>query len=108
MFQFLRRGSAIIDVGSVLCERARQFIQWPTGPEIRQKEQEFRQIKGFPGAIGAIDCYQVQISAPHDHPDTYFNRKGYYSINVQAICDANMKFTDIYAACPGSVNDARV
>lgn len=27
---------------------------------------------------------------------------------MQGICDARMRFIDVYAACPGSVNDARV
>lgn len=44
---------------------------------------------GFPYVIGAIDCTHVAIIASPDRPDnptiSYYNRKAYYSINVQAV-----------------------
>lgn len=44
----------------------------------------------FPGIIGAIDCTHIAIKSPavdNDvHPGiAYYNRKGYYSINVQLV-----------------------
>lgn len=38
----------------------------------------------------------------------YCNRKKYFSVNLQAVVDANMKFTNIYCGQPGSLHDARV
>ncbi|XP_011862970.1 PREDICTED: putative nuclease HARBI1, partial [Vollenhovia emeryi] len=39
----------------------------------------------------------------------YFrNRKGYFSINVQAICNANLEISDIVARWQGSVHDATI
>ena len=38
----------------------------------------------------------------------YYNRKGFYSVNVQAVVDHNLLFTDLYIGWPGSVHDARV
>ncbi|XP_051153696.1 putative nuclease HARBI1 [Leptopilina boulardi] len=95
-------------IANLLCELAHKFIQWPTGEMIRSNQEEFLLIANFPGVLGCIDGCHIRISAPHDYADIYFNRKGFYSINMQAICDAHMLFIDIYAACPGSVNDARV
>lgn len=33
------------------------------------------------------------------------NRKGFYSLNVQVVCDANLKFTNICVRWPGSSHD---
>ena len=38
----------------------------------------------------------------------YYNRKGWYSIVLQAIVDHNYLFTDVYVGWPGSVHNAHV
>nr|CAI5857343.1 unnamed protein product [Callosobruchus analis] len=63
------------------------------------------------GTIGSIDCRHIAIiSPPRDHPiypaGPYYNRKGYYSINVQLIVNAEGKILNINARYPGSVHDS--
>lgn len=36
------------------------------------------------------------------------NRKGFYSINCQIICDGNLKIRNIVARWPGSTHDSRI
>ena len=38
----------------------------------------------------------------------YVNRKQYYSINVQAVCDSEAMISNIVARWPGSTHDCRV
>ncbi|KAJ8935279.1 hypothetical protein NQ314_012903 [Rhamnusium bicolor] len=35
---------------------------------------------GFPGVLGVIDGTHIKIDKPSDDPDSYINRKGFYSI----------------------------
>lgn len=37
--------------------------------------------------------------------EIYRNRKGWFSINTQVICNANLKLLDIVARWPGSAHD---
>nr|CAI5820600.1 unnamed protein product [Callosobruchus analis] len=63
--------------------------------------------------IGSIDCSHIAIiSPPRDHPTypagPYYNRKGYYSINVQLIVNAEENILNVNARYPGSVHDSAV
>lgn len=58
---------------------------------------------------GAIDCTHVRIQAPGgNQAEVYRNRKGWFSINVQVICDAALKIQDIVARYPGSSHDSHI
>ena len=62
----------------------------------------------LPQCLGAIDGTHIPIKAPeHCHTD-YFNRKCFHSIIVQAVCDSECRFTDVFAGWPGRAHDARV
>jgi len=56
----------------------------------------------------AIDGSHIRIDKPAEDPDSYINRKQYFSIHVQGTVDHNMKFIDIFIGYPGSVHDTRV
>ena len=66
--------------------------------------QNFFQIAGFPGVTECLDCTHICIQSPGGENVEFFqNRKGYFSINVQAVCDANLS---LVAQWPGSVHDS--
>ncbi|XP_053975576.1 putative nuclease HARBI1 [Hylaeus volcanicus] len=72
--------------------------------------QTFYQGHGFPGVIGCIDCTHVAIVAPGindpEYPEhIYVNRKGYRSINVQLVCDPDLRIIHVNARFPGSTHD---
>lgn len=86
------------------------YISMPT---TRQKRLEvaagFHDIAGLPRVLGTIDCTHVRIISPGGpNAELFRNRKGYFSINVQAVCDANLRIMNIIARWPGSVHDSTI
>ncbi|XP_045889960.1 putative nuclease HARBI1 [Micropterus dolomieu] len=65
--------------------------------------------RAFFKAAGAIDGCHVHVKPPSG-PDgqCYRNRKLFPSIILQAVCDHQGRFIDIYVGRPGSVHDSRV
>ena len=63
-----------------------------TKSELVDTEVAFRNKKGFPGVIGAIDGSHIQIQSPQNFPENHVNRKGFYSLILQGVCDHNLKF----------------
>ena len=52
--------------------------------------------------MGAVDGTRIDIKQPSDNTTDNINRKGRYSINVQACCDYSCQFIDV------DVHDARM
>jgi len=66
-------------------------------------------VSGLPGVIGAIECTHVPIQSPgEDDAKIYRNRKGYFSINVQLVCDQTAYVSHVVARWPGSVHDSTI
>ncbi|CAC5385073.1 HARBI1 [Mytilus coruscus] len=67
----------------------------------------FYDISSFPNVLGAIDgtLIPIQWMSGDDEP-TYVCRKQYHAINVQVICDAELKFTNTVVQWPGAAHDA--
>uniref|UniRef100_A0A8C3SEK4 Putative nuclease HARBI1 n=1 Tax=Chelydra serpentina TaxID=8475 RepID=A0A8C3SEK4_CHESE len=61
---------------------------------------------GFPNCGGAIDGTHIPILAPDHQASEYINRKGYFSIVLQALVDHKGCFTNINVGWPGKVHDA--
>ena len=66
------------------------------------------QGKPIPNCIGAIDGSHIRILRPPECGTDFYNRKGYYSILLQGICDGDGKFLSVSCGYPGSIHDARM
>ncbi|XP_060847995.1 putative nuclease HARBI1 [Rhopalosiphum padi] len=94
------------------------WVKFPSSVyELEQVRKKFYTHTGFPGIIGCIDCTYVAIVPPssnlnlieNQHPEhIYVNRKCYHSINVQLICDSDLKILNVNALFPGSTHDAHI
>lgn len=88
----------------LLYNKRAAYIKWPRGDEWLTISAQFRR---FPNVIGAVDGTHVEIPKPKKD-DSYNNRKLTASIQVQLVCDAKKKITDVFCGYPGSAHDARV
>ena len=86
-----------------------RYISFPNENELQGIKTEFFNIARMPNIVGAIDCTHIPILSPgKDQAELYRNRKGFYSINVQVIGDANLLVRNIVARWPGSTHDSRI
>jgi hypothetical protein len=64
----------------------------------------------FSGIIGALDGIAIRIRAPPltevSDPGNYYCRKGFFALNVQAICDRSKRFLWCYPSNKGSTHDS--
>ena len=90
-----------------IVSKALQFIHMPRNEmEIAENTSDFQQIAEMPKVVGAVDGSHIPMIAPAYDEYAYVNRKQFHSINMQAICDANLVFQDVVARLPGSHHDS--
>jgi hypothetical protein len=101
---------AIPKVINAIARRRAEFINMPDNEQAKNKiKQSFFNISKFPRCVGAVDCTHVKIQSPGGNDaEIYRNRKGYFSFNVQGICDANLKILDLVCRWPGSAHDCNI
>ena len=94
-------------VSRVIAKHKRQFISIPA--ELHETKRRFYDIAGFPCVVGAIDCAHVRIVCPNtNNAVAFINRKLFYSVNVQAVCDSKALITNIVARWPGATHGSRI
>lgn len=86
-----------------------RYIRLPqSAQEIRERIDESRDRAGFPQVVACVDGCHIPIKAPQNNPEDYVNRKGFHSIILQGLVDANYLFLDVCVGWPGKVHDARL
>ena len=55
--------------------------------------------------IGALDCKHIRIRCPANRGSQFYNYKGYHSIVLIALVDANYRFTWVQVGAPGAACD---
>ena len=94
-------------VTQALCKLAKVAITFPTSQQqLTANKLAFHSIAAFPNVVGCIDCTYVRIKAPSEAEDAYVNRKGVHTVNIQAVCDAEMKVLNVVTKWPGSAHNA--
>ncbi|MCO5574777.1 hypothetical protein L7F22_028569 [Adiantum nelumboides] len=80
-----------------------------TACDLTKIKAGFQAVCGLPNCCGAIDATHINIHlSKNETNESWYNRYGNYSMVVQGIVDANMRFLDVKIGWPGSCNDKRV
>ena len=73
-----------------------ELIKLPTTKELLKKlTNKLLGTQEFPQCIGTTDDTYIEIAELHEHYSDYINRKGYYSLNVRALCDYKYCFQNV-------------
>lgn len=70
-------------VVNALYAKVGTFIKWPDRQEAIKTIETIENQHGFPGVIGAVDGTHIKITAPKYNNESYVNRKGFHSIQLQ-------------------------
>jgi DDE superfamily endonuclease len=88
------------------------FLRERNWVELRARSDAFAEKSNgvFYGTFGALDGLAVRIRSPTlkevSDPGNYYCRKGFYALNVQAICDKAKRFLWCYPSNKGSTHDS--
>lgn len=95
-------------IAAVVRHLRTNIISWPTQEEKQVIKDHYERKNGFPNIIGSLDGTHIRISAPRENQKSYINRKGFHSIQLQAVCREDLTFTHCFTGFPGSVHDSRI
>lgn len=84
-------------------------FQFPrTSEEWSEISNKFGQKHQFYNCLGAIDGKHIAIRKPENTGSAYYNYKGFYSIVLLAVVDANKQFVMVDAGINGRISDGGV
>lgn len=96
-------------VSSAIASLAGEFIQMPQRAALVRVHNDFYNIARFPRVAGCIDCTHIKIRSPGgEDAEVFRNRKLYFSLNTQVVCDSHLKINNIVARWPGSAHDITI
>lgn len=88
--------------------REEQFTTPTTPAQWREVERKFSARWNFPHCCGAVDGKHVEIKKPKQSGSLYYCFKGFFSIVLMAMVDADYKFLWIQTGGKGSQSDGEL
>lgn len=82
-----------------------QHMPPPSTQAFLQISDDYMRLWNFPNCIGALDGKHIKIKSPKHSGTMYYNYKQFYSIVLQAVCNAHYVFTIIDVGGFGKQSD---
>ena len=94
---------------AIIDEYANEVMDTPTSPDDwKLVARNFSSRWNFDHCIGAFDGKHVAITKPNNSGSEYFNYKGFFSIILLPLVDADYKIIRADDGTPGATSDAAV
>jgi hypothetical protein len=94
---------------AIIKEYGEEVMSTPTTAAAwKQIAQKFGMRWNFHNTVGALDGKHVGIKCPKNGGSMYYNYKGFHSIVLMALVDADYKFMWVEAGSNGSASDAQL
>ena len=88
---------------AIIEEYGHQVVSCPTTPaEWHAVAQQFKARWQFPHVVGAMDGKHIAIRCPPGGGSLYYNYKGFHSLVMLALVDADYKFLFVDVGANGS------
>ena len=86
-----------------------ELIKCPQTPaEWKQVAADFERKWNVPHALGALDGKHVRIKKPHKSGSYYYNYKGFFSVVLMGLVDADYKFLWVDTGGFGHMSDTQI
>lgn len=96
----------IPEVSGALARLETGFIDFPTGElQIGKILWDFYKVGKLPSCIGSVSCSHIKIKSPSVDAAKFRNKRKFYSINVQTVCDSHLRIQNIFTKSPGGSKD---
>lgn len=94
---------------AIIDEYKDEVMKCPTTPEEwRAISHDFLKRWNFPHTCGALDGKHINCRCPPNSGSLYYNYKGFYSVVLMALVDADYKFIWADIGGMGSASDAQI
>lgn len=100
-------GSIVLHVLKVIWKIIQPLhMPTPTVEQFRKISRDFYLRWGFPNCSGAVDDRHMKCKKPNKSKKLFYCWKGFYSVKLQAVVDANYRFIFAEAGDYGSTHDS--
>lgn len=96
----------IKEVFCAIAKHMPSLMPMPSENDWKKHATNFFQLWNFPHVVGAIDGKHVRIHCPPKSGSLYFNYKGFFSVVLMALVDADYKYIAIDVGSYGRESDA--
>ena len=94
---------------AILAEFQEEYLTYPTDPEDwKNVEEKFRTRWNVPHALGVLDEKHIAMKEPKKSGSEYYNCKGFFSLVLLTLVDANYRFLWVGIGSSGSPSDAQI